>query len=55
MAEEKKNAGFRDRISTVNSTGGRNWVYARKPKGRLYVYRRILGYFLIVFLPLPRL
>jgi len=44
------NDTFRDNISTVNSEGKRLWVFARKPKGKLYNYRNLFGYFLIALL-----
>jgi len=52
MKEElaELNNTFRDNISTVNNEGKRIWVHARKPKGRFYNFRNLLGYFLIVFL-----
>ncbi len=40
---------FRDRISTVDSEGKRNWVYAKKPKGKLFNQRRILAIILLAF------
>ena len=46
------NDTFRDNISTVNSEGKRLWVFARKPKGKLYNYRNLFGYFLIALLVL---
>ncbi len=41
---------FRDSISTVDESGKRNWVFAKKPKGKLYNYRQLFGYFLLAFL-----
>ncbi len=46
----EENNTFRDNISTVNKEGKRIWVHARKPKGKLYNYRNIFGYFLLAFL-----
>lgn len=43
---------FRDEISTVTHEGKRKWVFARKPKGKLYNYRNLVGYFLLAFLVL---
>ncbi len=42
---------FRDRIATVDESGKRKWIYAYKPKGRLYNIRTVLSvfYFLIFF------
>ena len=45
---------YRDRISTVDAKGKRNWIYALKPSGRFYKYRNIAAYlYLVVFLVLP--
>ena len=49
---EKENKTFRDEISTVDHEGKRQWVFARKPKGTLYNYRQLFGYFLLAFLVL---
>ena len=48
--KEKGEAYFRDRISTVDSSGKRKWVYAKKPKGKLFNYRRWVAYLLVAFL-----
>lgn len=42
---------FRDRISTVDEKGKRNWIYAYKPNGRFYTIRTWLSvaYFLLFF------
>lgn len=45
---------YRDRVSTVTDKGKRNWVYALKPSGKWYNYRKILAYFyLAIFFILP--
>lgn len=45
---------FRDRISTVDAKGKRNWIYALKPAGQFYRYRNIAAYvYLLVFFVLP--
>jgi len=45
---------FRNRHSTINVEGKRNWVYAIQPKGKLYQYRTWLSYFyLLLFVSLP--
>lgn len=41
---------FRDSIATVNEKGRRIWVFAKKPKGRFFNYRKWVGYFLLAFL-----
>ncbi|GAA4445210.1 cytochrome c oxidase accessory protein CcoG [Pontibacter saemangeumensis] len=38
---------FRDHISTVDDQGKRVWVYPRKPKGKLYNYRKYVSYVLL--------
>ena len=52
--EEKKNnkeqTYFRDRMSTVDSKGKRNWIYAKKPKGKLFSQRRVVAIVLLAFL-----
>lgn len=40
---------FRDRVSTIASDGQRVWVYPKKPKGKLYNYRKIVSLFLLAF------
>lgn len=45
---------FRDSIATVNKQGKRNWIYAKRPKGKLYTIRSIVSLlFFIVFFSLP--
>ena len=45
---------YRDRVSTVTDKGKRNWVFALKPSGKWYNYRKILAYFyLAIFFILP--
>lgn len=49
-----EHASFRDRISTVTSSGKRNWIYALKPAGAYYKWRNLLSYtYLAVFFVLP--
>ncbi len=40
---------FRDRLATVSETGGRNWIYAKKPSGRFYNARTIVSLLLLGF------
>jgi cytochrome c oxidase accessory protein FixG len=42
---------FRDRIATVDASGKRKWVYAQRPKGKLYNLRSYIswGFFLLFF------
>ncbi|WP_161887983.1 cytochrome c oxidase accessory protein CcoG [Pontibacter russatus] len=41
---------FRDHISTVDEQGKRVWVYPKKPKGKLYSYRKYVSYLLLALL-----
>ncbi|WP_439880110.1 cytochrome c oxidase accessory protein CcoG [Pontibacter sp. MBLB2868] len=41
---------FRDHISTVDDQGKRVWVYPKKPKGKLYDYRKYVSYLLLALL-----
>jgi cytochrome c oxidase accessory protein FixG len=51
---EQDNEEFRNRHSTINKEGKRNWIYALQPKGNLYRYRTWLSYFyLLLFVALP--
>ena len=47
-AEDK--TSYRDRIATVDEKGRRKWVFAKKPKGKLFNQRRILAYILMAVL-----
>ncbi|MDP4194914.1 MAG: cytochrome c oxidase accessory protein CcoG [Bacteroidota bacterium] len=40
----------RDRLGIVSKEGKRKWVYPKKPKGKFYLYRTILSFFLLSFL-----
>lgn len=53
MSENKKPATqstFRDSIVTVDEQGKRIWIFPKKPKGRFYNRRRIVGYALLAIL-----
>lgn len=41
---------YRDQLATLNKKGKRQWVYAKQPKGKLYIYRNIVSYFLLAML-----
>lgn len=41
---------FRDHLATVDSKGKRIWIYPKKPSGRYFNWRQIVGYFLLAFL-----
>ncbi|MEO1032302.1 cytochrome c oxidase accessory protein CcoG [Winogradskyella sp.] len=48
--ETPANEVFRDSIGTINEEGKRNWIYPKKPSGWYYDKRKIVSYFLLVFL-----
>lgn len=47
--KKKESTHFRDRIATVDSKGNRKWVFAKKPKGRLFNWRRAVALILLAF------
>jgi cytochrome c oxidase accessory protein FixG len=47
IAYEKRT--FRDSMATVDNEGKRVWVFPKMPKGKLYNYRRIVAYTLLLF------
>jgi cytochrome c oxidase accessory protein FixG len=52
--KEANDASFRDRVSTVDSKGKRNWVFAQKPVGKFYNYRTYVSwFFFLLFIALP--
>ncbi|HWC51945.1 MAG TPA: cytochrome c oxidase accessory protein CcoG [Chitinophagaceae bacterium] len=57
IAEEKKeliDQSFRDSVATISKQGSRNFIFPKKPKGRLYNLRTIASiFYLIVFFTLP--
>lgn len=47
-------ASFRDHLATVDEKGKRNWIFAKKPRGRFYNYRTMVSWvFFAIFLTLP--
>lgn len=51
---EDNKESFRDHIATINKEGKRQWIYPKKPSGKLYNYRKILSYvYLVIFFGLP--
>lgn len=55
MAEQTKQQfkpddSFRDTIGTINEDGKRKWIFAKKPKGNLYQYRKLVSYLLLALL-----
>ncbi|WP_333694605.1 cytochrome c oxidase accessory protein CcoG [Flavobacterium sp.] len=45
-----KDESFRDTIGTINQEGKRAWIFPKKPKGFYYDKRKLLSYFLLLFL-----
>jgi len=41
---------YRDKISTVDESGKRVWIYPKQPKGKFYNYRKVVSYILLAFL-----
>lgn len=50
MMEIVPDEEFRDKIGTINEEGKRAWVYPKKPSGKFYRYRKLVSYFLLIFL-----
>ena len=50
MTPENPYNTYRDQLATLNDSGKRKWVYAQKPKGKLYNYRNVLSYFLLALM-----
>jgi len=49
-SQPNEHYSYRDRLSTVDSQGKRNWVYAKKPKGKMFNKRRIVAIVLLAVL-----
>ena len=47
--KDESTEGFRDRLYTIDESGKRLWVFAKKPSGTLTNARNIAGIFLMVF------
>lgn len=49
-----KSEVFRDSIGTISEKGGRNWIFARRPHGKLYNWRTVVSiFYIIIFFTLP--
>ena len=46
---EQNNEDFRDHLYTIDESGKRLWVFAKKPKGNLTTARNITGIILVIF------
>ncbi|HRF27268.1 MAG TPA: cytochrome c oxidase accessory protein CcoG, partial [Ferruginibacter sp.] len=45
---------FRDSVATISKEGKRNFIYPKKPKGKLYNLRTVFSiFYLVVFFTLP--
>lgn len=44
-----RDESFRDSIATINQDGNREYVFSKKPKGRLHNYRLIVSWILLAF------
>lgn len=54
MLTDNKTVSFRDRIATVDEKGKRNWIFAQKPKGKLYRWRSAISWlFFVILIGLP--
>jgi cytochrome c oxidase accessory protein FixG len=47
---EKDTEEYRDHINTINAQGKRAWVFAKKPKGKLYQWRNLVSYVLLALM-----
>lgn len=45
-----KDESFRDHLGTIDESGGRKWIYPKKPKGKLYNARTVVSIFLLAIL-----
>ncbi|NOU58742.1 cytochrome c oxidase accessory protein CcoG [Marinifilum caeruleilacunae] len=50
MTPENPYNTYRDQLATLNDSGKRKWVYAQKPKGKLYNYRNVVSYILLALM-----
>ena len=48
--ELQGNENFRDSIGTIDDSGKRNFIFPKKPKGKLYNYRTFVSWFLLAFM-----
>lgn len=49
-AKPDENELYRDHLSNVDKKGKRLWIYAKKPKGKLYNYRTWFSWFLMLLM-----
>lgn len=48
--DKQSPSSFRDKISTVDASGERIWLYPKNPKGRFTTYRTLLSVFFIILM-----
>lgn len=48
VKDTKEEPSFRDQLATIDDKGKRIWVFAKKPKGKLTIYRSIFAVFLLI-------
>lgn len=54
MNNQQPVESFRDRLATVDAEGKRNWIFAKKPKGKFYNIRTYVSwFFFVLFVALP--
>ncbi len=52
--DSRESRNYGDRISTVDTKGKRQWIYALQPKGKLYAWRTVTScFYLLLFFTLP--
>jgi cytochrome c oxidase accessory protein FixG len=50
MSDSTNQVSYRDQLSTLDEKGNRKWIYPKKPKGKFYKYRTIVGWLLLLIL-----
>lgn len=50
MSEPFEDESFRDVIGTIDESGKRKFIFPKQPKGKLYDYRKLVSYFLLITL-----
>lgn len=50
MSDLIEDEAFRDTIGTIDEKGKRKFIFPKKPKGKLYEYRKYVSYFLLIIL-----
>ena len=52
--QEDTKGSYRDSVATISAEGSRNFIYPKKPKGKLYNLRTLFSvFYLIIFFTLP--